>query len=368
MLTLVFFLVGCMDQAPASRPDPEVGVVDVAVREVPVEQEYRGRVAASRTAQVRARVTGVVMERVFTEGQTVEEGQVLFRIDPAPLRAVLEQARAQEATARAGLDIARRTAERLAPLAGTRAVSQQSLDDAQAAVAQSEAGLQQAQAAVTAARLNLSYTTVTAPISGRIGQAFVTEGALVSAGELTPLATIVQLDPVYVDLTVPATDLLRLRRSQTNGATQATGDAARVQVIPEDGQPYEHEGSVVFTDVTVDPGTGNTLLRASVPNPDGLLLPGLFVRGRLSGDITRTAMAVPQQALQRDANGASLYVVEEGVAQRRPVQVAGSEGDSWLVTEGLADGDTVIVDGVQHLRVGEPVRITPWQASTAAAH
>ncbi len=362
MPALILLLVaGCAKpEAATPPPPPEVAVVDVQLEDVPVSLDLRGRIAASRTAEVRARVTGIVLERVFEEGDLVQEGDVLFRIDPAPFRAAYDQASARVTAAEADLAIARRSAERLAPLAESKAISAQTYDDATTAVTQAEAALKLAKAAAKAARLDLGYTSVTAPISGRIGRAMVTEGALVSGAQNTWLATIVQLDPVYVDLSVPVSELLTLRRAQQEGAVEASEEQGVVSVRTTDGAVHPHPGSLLFTDVTVDPSTGNTLLRASVPNPGQLLLPGMYVQAEVTGQGSRQAARVPHQAVQRDATGSSVVVVVDGKAERRPVAVATSEGTSWIVTDGLSGGEQVVTEGFQKLRVGQPVRPTPW--------
>lgn len=366
---LTFFLLfaGCNanDTATSAAPAATVGVTTASVVEAPLEFELQGRIEASRTAEVRARVTGLVLERVFEEGALVEQGDVLFRIDPAPLRAALAQARAQVGVAEANHLIAKQTAERLAPLAGTRAVSAQTYDDATAGVAQTKAALDLARAAQTTASLNLEYATVTAPISGRIGRAMVTEGALVTATENTPLARIVQLDPVYVNLTVPVSRLRDIQRTRK----ASDGDAAAGTVSLFDGDwTHDQEGTLLFTDVTVDPQTGSTLLRASVPNPQQDLLPGMYVRARVGGGaLTQQVASVPQQAVQRSADGASVLVVRDNVAVRQPVTLGQSRADALLVTGGLSEGDLVIADGFQQVREGAPVNTVPWEPTRASS-
>lgn len=368
VLLLTAALVGCASSEPVHEAVPaKVGVVSATSSSIPVEAELRGRVQASRTSEVRARVTGIVLERVFEEGDTVTQGDVLFRIDPAPMRATLAQAKAQVSVAEANLGLARLTADRLEPLAGSRAVSAQSFDEARAGVDQAEAALEVARAAVTTARLDLEYATVRAPISGRIGKALVTEGALVTAGANTQMATIVQLDPVYVDLTVPVNELRSFRRRRRSGALQASGEPTRVTLFDTDGWTYEHTGSLAFTDVTVDETTGSTLLRATVPNPDQELLPGMYVRARVGGGTVEEGVAAPKQAVTRGSDGDSVLVVEDGKVVRRPVTVSGDRGASWVVTAGLSDGDALIVDGVQHVRVGAPVTAVAWAEDTDTA-
>ncbi len=353
------------NQAPtsASMPPPEVGVVTVAPTPVPITQELPGRVEASRVAEVRARAAGIVQSREFQEGSEVEAGDVLFRIDPAPLTAALNSARAQLARAEANLKQATIKTERYAPLLASNAISQQDYDDAIAARDQAAADVAAAKAALETARLNLGYATVTAPISGRIGRAMVTEGALVGQGEPTPLATIQQIDPVYVNLTQSSAELLRLRRAFASGQVQGAEDGeAKVTVITEDGEEYPHRGRLLFSDISVDQSTGAVTLRAEVPNPDRLLLPGMYVRARLEQGVANEAITVPQQAVQRSATGATVFVVgADGVVSVRPVQVGRAHGDSWVITSGLQAGERVVVDGLQKIRPGATVNAVPWQ-------
>lgn len=364
---LIPMLAACEEPAPQPpRPVPKVGVIQTQLTEHAAQAELRGRVEAARTAEVRARVTGVVLERVFEEGDQVEAGDVLFRIDPAPMKAALQQSNAQVAVARAALRQAQQTQRRLKPLAGTRAVSAQIYDDAVAAVDQAEANLALVKAQRTTAKLNLDYATVTAPISGQIGRALVTEGALVTAAANTPLATIVQMDPVFVNMTVPVSELRRYRQGLREGALKRTGGVASVSLFDNDGWTYAHNGTVLFTDVSVDPTTGSTLLRATVPNPDRDLLPGMYVRARVSGSATEQATSVPKQAVIRDADGDSVLVVEDNKAQRRPVKVSGGRDNAWIVREGLEGGETVVVDGLQHVASGQAVQTVAWEKTVTA--
>jgi len=292
---------------------------------------------------------------------------VLFRVDPAPLRAVHDSARASLAKAEANLVQAKLRAERYAPLVATRAISQQDHDDAVAAHAVAEADVALAKAALQKARLDLDYATVTAPISGRIGRALVTEGALVGQGEATPLATIQQIDPIYVDLAQSTAELARLRKRLASGAVDGAAEAT-VTLLTEDGAEHPHPGRLLFTDITVDEGTGALILRAEVPNPDGTLLPGMYVRARVEQGTVDDAILVPQAAILRHGAGASVRVVgpDDAVAVRE-VEVGAAEGDEQVVLGGLAAGDRVIVDGLQKIRPGAPVTPVPWAPLEAPA-
>jgi membrane fusion protein (multidrug efflux system) len=303
----------------------------------------------------------------------VKAGQALFRIDPAPYQAALDSALAQQQRAEAGLGQARVTADRYRPLAEARAIPQQDYANAQAAQKTAEADVAAARAAVRAARINVGYATVTAPISGRIGRALVTEGALVSATEATPLAVIQQIGSVFVNFTQSATELQQLRRSLAAGRLQrapgSAGDAVAVHVQLDDGTELERPGRLLFSDVAIDPGSGQVTLRAEQPNPDGLLLPGQYVRVRLAQAVLPSAVLVPQQAVTRSDRGDTVLVVGDGnKPAQRPVTVAGSRDGRWIVTGGLNDGDRVIVDGFQKMFVpGAPVTPVPWQAGSASA-
>lgn len=355
-------------------PPPNVGVLTMAAQAVPLATELPGRVEALRTAQVRARVTGIVLQRQFSEGGTVRAGQSLFQIDPAPYAAALDSARAQLARAEAQLAQATATVERFRPLAAQQAISQQDFVNAQAAQRAAEADVAAGRAAVQAARINLGYTQVTAPIAGRIGRALVTEGALVSAAEATPLALVQQTDRVYVNFTQSSSEMLVLRRAlATNQLRRAgdkgAGDAVAVEVLLEDGSPLPQPGRLLFSDLSVDATSGQVTLRAEVPNPEGLLLPGQYVRVRLVQAELPAGFLVPQQAVTRSQQGDTVLVVSEGnKPQPRRVQVRASHQGQWVVSEGLAAGDRVIVDGFQKMFVpGAPVNPVPWTPPAAAA-
>jgi membrane fusion protein (multidrug efflux system) len=350
-------------------PPPEVGVVTVVPRAVGLTTELPGRAEASRVAQVRARVAGILQRRLFREGADVKAGQALFQIDSAPYRATLESAQATLARAQANQTQAQAQAERYKPLLEANAISQQDFINAVAAHKQAQADVAAAQAAVTTAQINLSYASVVAPIGGRIGRALVTEGALVGQGEATPLAVVQQIDPMYVNLTQSTTELLRLRRALDGGKLlRAAGGAAAVKLILEDGTPYRHSGRLLFSDLTVDPTSGQVTLRAEVPNPQGLLLPGMYVRARIEQAQAADAFVLPQQAVIRSPQGDSVWVVgtDQKVAPRA-VKVGVALDGQWVILEGLRAGEQVMVDGFQKLRGPAPVRPVPWVGASAPA-
>ena len=359
--------------AAGGAPPPPVGVVIVQPQPVALQTELPGRVEALRVAQVRARVNGVVQQRLFREGSDVRAGQPLFRIDPAPYQAALDSARASLMRAEAALAQARLTAERYRPLAEARAISEQEYAVARAAQQTAEADVAAGQAAVQTARINLGYAQVTAPIAGRIGRALVTEGALVSAAEATPLALIQQVGSVYVNFTQSSSEVLRLRKARAAGTVQPAagngGDAVAVHVLLEDGSALPRAGRLLFSDLTVDASSGQVTLRAEVPNPDGLLLPGQYVRVRLTQGTLPAAVLLPQQAVTRSDQGDTVLVLGEGNKPGpRAVQVAGAQDGHWVITGGLQAGDRVIVDGFQKMFVpGAPVTPVPWQPAGAAS-
>lgn len=381
VLSATLLLGACGEQPAAgpgqgggAPPPPNVGVLAMAAQTVPLATELPGRVEALRTAQVRARVTGIVLQRQFSEGGTVRAGQALFQIDPAPYSAALDSARAQLARAEAQLAQASATVERFRPLAAQQAISQQDFVNAQAAQRAAEADVAAGRAAVQAARINLGYTQVTAPIAGRIGRALVTEGALVSQAEATPLALVQQTDRVYVNFTQSSSELLALRRALAANQLRRAGDTGRgdamaVQVLLEDGSPLPQPGRLLFSDLSVDANSGQVTLRAEVPNPEGLLLPGQYVRVRLVQAELPAGFLVPQQAVTRTQQGDSVLVVGEGNKPApRPIKVRGSHQGQWVVSEGLSTGDRVIVDGFQKMFVpGAPVNPVPWTPPSAAA-
>jgi membrane fusion protein (multidrug efflux system) len=353
----------------AGMPPAEVGVITVAPQAVGLATELPGRLEASRVAQVRARAAGILQKRVFTEGSDVKAGQLLFRIDAAPYEASAASARAALARAQANLTQAAALAERYKPLLEAKAISQQEYVNAVAARKTAEADVATARANVQTALINLGYASVTAPISGRIGRALVTEGALVGQGDATPLATIQQINPMYVNFTQSTTDVLRLRKAVESGQfKRAGGDGASVRVILEDGSEYPQPGKLLFSDLTVDPSSGQITLRAEVPNPTGLLLPGMYVRVRLEQARSEAGIVVPQQAVTRGSTGDSVMVVaSDGKVAPRPVKIGSSVNGRWVVLDGLKPGEQVMVDGFQKLRGNAPVKPVPWNPAASAA-
>jgi membrane fusion protein, multidrug efflux system len=349
--------------AAAAAPPPEVGVVTVTPGAVGLTSELPGRLEASRVAQVRARVAGILQRREFREGAAVKAGQALFQIDAAPYRAALESAQAALARAQANLTQASAQAERFKPLLDANAISKQDYINAVAAHKQAEADVAAGRAALTSAQINLSYASVVAPISGRIGRALVTEGALVGQGEATPLAVIQQTHPMYVNLTQSTSELLRLRRAVDAGKlVRAPGNgSASVKLVLEDGTVYRHAGRLLFADLTVDETSGQVTLRAEVPNPDGLLLPGMYVRARFEQAQAADAILLPQQAVTRSPQGDSVWVVDaDGKAAPRTVKVGTAQDGQWVILDGLHSGERVMVDGFQKLRGPMAVKAVPW--------
>jgi membrane fusion protein (multidrug efflux system) len=362
-------LTGCGDQAPPSGPPPapEVGVVTVAPKTLDVPTELPGRVEPARVAQVRARVTGIVQKRLFVEGSDVKEGQVLFQIDPAPYKAAVDSAKAALAKAQANEQQATGLLNRYKPLREANAISQQDFVNATSASAQAGADIAAAKAAVQTAQLNLDYATVTAPISGRIGQALVTEGALVTAAEATQLALIQQVDSVYVNFTQPVSDITRLRKAFASGQSKSLGLTIPVRIALDDGSELAQTGKLLFSDLTVDPTSGQVNVRAKVANPDGALMPGMYVRGRIAQQQVDSAVLLPQQAVQRTTQNDTVLVVgADGKPSVRVVKLGGTENASWIVLEGLKPGEQVVVDGFQKIRPGGTVKPVPWNASAPA--
>jgi membrane fusion protein (multidrug efflux system) len=356
--------------APAGPPPATVGVVTVANEAVALQTELPGRVSALRVAQVRARVNGVVLKRLFREGSEVRAGQQLYQIDSAVYRAALDSAQASVAKGQANLAQAAAQVERYKPLVDANAVSRQEYTTLVTARRQAEADLAGAKAAAQTAQINLDYASVYAPISGRIGQALVTEGALVSAAEATQLAVIQQTSTVYVNFTQSSTDVLRLRKAIAAKQLRASGDGSvAVRVVLEDDSELPKPGKLLFSDLTVDATSGQITLRAEVPNPDGLLLPGQFVRVRLSQAELPSGMLLPQQAVTRTGQGDTVLVVgADGKPAPRPVKVGNAQGNQWVVLDGLKPGEQVIVDGFQKIMVpGAPVKAVPWKAGAAPA-
>ena len=360
-------------QAPppaAGMPPAEVGVVTVTPGDIGLVTELPGRLEASRVAQVRARVAGILQNKLFREGSDVRAGQALFRIDSAPYAAAYQSAQAVLARAEANLSQAAALAERYKPLVEANAISKQEYQNAVAGQQQAQADVASGRAAVQTAKINLDYANVTAPISGRIGRALVTEGALVGQGEATQLAVIQQIDPVFVNFTQSASDVMALRRAMDGGKLKRAGgaDAAMVHIILEDGREHTSTGRLLFADLSVDAATGQITLRAEVPNPGGVLLPGLFVRVRLEQARAGNAVLLPQQAVTRGGQGDTVMVVApDGAVAPRPVKVGTAQAGQWVILEGLKPGEQVMVDGFQKLRGAAPVKAVPWPAGAASA-
>lgn len=360
-LVLAIHLSGCTQASDTPESAPvKVSIETLEARPLSVTSELSGRVAAPRIAQVRARVAGVVHKSVFEQGSEVKQGDVLFYIDPAPLQADMDSAVAGLKRAQADATRARLQEQRYRRLISGNAISAQEYDNTRAAAQQAEADVAANQAMVQRARLNLSYSTVTAPISGRIGRALVTEGALVGQNESTPLALIQQLDPIHVDLTQSTRELNELRRSLRSGQLQQLGqDQAKATLIQDDGSLYSLPGKLLFSDITVDPGTGQIILRSEFPNPDLDLLPGSFVRVRLEQAIDQRGISVPQRAIVRNSAGLPqvLLVDDELRVSLKTVQLGAVNQHRWVVTDGLKSGDRIVVEGLQHARPGEKVEI-----------
>ncbi|WP_439598663.1 efflux RND transporter periplasmic adaptor subunit [Falsiroseomonas sp.] len=376
-LGLLALLAACEEQpvrpaaAQGAAPPPTpVTVVTLQRQEVPVTTLLPGRTTAFQVAEVRPQVGGVVRERLFTEGQVVTAGQPLFQIEPSSYEAAVTRAEAALARSEATVRGAAATATRYRALVRSQAVSQQSLDTAEQTLREAQADVLSNRAALDSARIDLGYTRVTSPIAGRSGRSNVTAGALVTASQTTALVTVTQLDPIYVDVTQPSSLLLQQRRDIASGALRrASADRAAARLILEDGTEYAHPGEIQFSEVIVDQGTGSVTLRAVFPNPDQLLLPGMFVRARVEEGVTDRAILVPQQAVSRTPRGepVALVVNAEGVVEQRMLQAARAIGTNWLVTEGLAPGDRVVVEGVQRIRPGARVNATERAPAPAAA-
>jgi membrane fusion protein (multidrug efflux system) len=360
---LLLGIAGCNREQPPPPAAPPPGVTVALARraQVPVTVELPGRTNAYRVAQVRARVDGIVLKRDFTQGADVKAGQRLYQIDPSPYRADLASAQADLGKARANVAAVRAQAARYEQLVETAAVSKQEYDNAVSSLGQALADVRAGEALVQAASINLGYTNVTAPITGRVGIAQVTEGAYVQASAATLMTTVQQMDPIYVDLSQSSVQGLRLRQSIESGHAQTAGPRqAKVTVLLEDGTQYPIAGTVQFTDITVDPNTGSVTVRAIVPNPRHILLPGMFVRGRIEAGVEENVLLVPQAGVTHDPQGqATVLLVGPGnrVVQRT-VQAPRTYGADWVVTGGLNEGDRVIVSGMQKARPGAPVRVT----------
>lgn len=363
--------VGCKQQqaAPVAAA-PEVGVVTVMPRDISIADQLPGRTAAFRVAEVRPQVSGIVKQRLFTEGSEVKANQPLLQIDASTYQATLNAAQAALQRAEARLVSARLLEERYAPLIAANAVSKQEYDEAISARAEAEADVAAARAQVEQARIDLVHTQVLAPISGRIGRALVTEGALVTKEQQQPLALVQQLDPIYVDIAQSSTEMLKLQRQLASGALQRdANNQAEVSLTLEDGSEYPDRGKLQFSEVSVDPSTGAVVLRAIFPNPRGELLPGMFVRAQLTQGLRRNALLVPQRGVTRNPRGEAtvLVVGEDNKIVERVVHAERAIDNEWLITSGLSAGDRVVVDGLQKVRPGAEVRVVEAGATAESA-
>ncbi len=359
-------LTGCDNSGnqQAQPQAPQVSVHVVHSEPLSVTTELPGRTSAFRVAEVRPQVSGIILKRNFVEGSNIKAGESLYQIDPATYQAAWNSAKGDEAKAEAAAAIAHLTVKRYVPLLGTQYISQQEYDQAVATARQADADVVAAKAAVENARINLAYTKVTSPIDGRIGKSSVTEGALVTNGQADAMATVQQLDPIYVDVTESSNDFMRLKQE----SLQRGDDSKSVQLIMENGQPYSLKGSLQFSDVTVDESTGSITLRAVFPNPQHTLLPGMFVRARIDEGVNPQAILVPQQGVTRTPRGDAtvLIVNAQNQVENREVTAAQAIGDKWLITSGLQNGDKVIVSGLQKVRPGVTVKATEDTAASAA--
>jgi membrane fusion protein (multidrug efflux system) len=365
-------LAGCDEQKapqkPMAFPPSAVAIITTAAEPLPITNELPGRIAPTRIAEVRPRISGIVTKRVFQQGSVVQQGDLLYQIDPEPFKVQVQSAEATLARATATQMQARKQADRQRELKKTNITSTQSVEDAIAALAVADADVASAQAGLASAKLNLQYASVTAPISGRIGRALITEGALVASGT-DILATIQQLDPVYADFTQPAGDLIKLRKALESGGVMSPKGDAPVRLLLDDGTPYEHTGKLLFSEATVDATTGQVTLRGEFPNPDGDLLPGMYVRVRIEQGVEKAAIAVPQQAVQRDPAGkAIVYIVDaKNTAEIRPVTTSRIVDTRWVISQGLKPGEKVIVEGFQKIGPGAPVAASEWKATDSKA-
>lgn len=365
-------LAGCGQKGAAPPPVPapvEVGIVTLAARDVVLATELSGRTVAYRVAEVRPQAAGVILRRLFVEGAQVKAGDPLYQIDPASYRAVLQSAEAGLQRALASQKVARLKANRFQDLIARKLISQQDYDDAEAALNEAVAGVAMAQAERDVARINLEYATIRAPISGRIGRSLVTEGALVEAEQEAPLAVIQQIDPLYVDFTQSSVALLRLKRDLAEGRLDAAGgQTTALRLLLEDGTAYAQPGTLAFSEVRVDASTGDVTLRGTVPNPDQLLLPGMYLRASLDQGMRRDAVLVSQKGVTFDYTGKAFAMVvgANNKVERRFITVDRTIGDQWLVADGLAAGDRVILDGLQKIREGAEVTTVPAAGSSSA--
>lgn len=361
MLSGSLALTGCDDKQDqqGGQQMPEVGVVTLKTEPLQITTELPGRTVAYRIAEVRPQVSGIILKRNFVEGSDIEAGVSLYQIDPATYQATYDSAKGDLAKAKAAANIAELTVKRYQKLLGTQYISKQEYDQALADAQQATAAVVAAKAAVETARINLAYTKVTSPISGRIGKSSVTEGALVQNGQASALATVQQLDPIYVDVTQSSNDFLRLKQELANGSLKQENGKAKVDLVTSDGIKFPQSGTLEFSDVTVDQTTGSITLRAIFPNPDHTLLPGMFVRARLQEGTKPTALLVPQQGVTRTPRGDAtvLVVGADNKVETRQIVASQAIGDKWLVTDGLKAGDRVVVSGLQKVRPGAQVKV-----------
>ena len=359
----------CGNEQPAAPPPPAVGVVTLATESADLTNELPGRISALETAAVRPQITGVIRRRLFTEGSFVQAGQLLYEIEDAPYRAALAQARGSLAVANATIRATALQAQRYRDLAAINAVSKQEYDNAAAAAQQARANVAAQQGALQSAQVNQNFTRIRAPISGRIGRSLFTPGALVSAAQADALATIQRTDTVYVDITQSAAQIIDLKQAMASGGISAA-DGARIQLILPNGTTYPIDGRMQFADVTVDPSSGAVILRATFPNPDGLLLPGMYVRARLVEGLRRNVILAPQQGISRDPRGraTAMVVGKDNKVEVRQVETDRMVGDKWIVTKGLTPGDRLIVEGLVNLRPGTPVKPGKPQQVTVPAN
>ena len=363
ILAVGLILTGCGEKTKRAFPPPEVAVVTIQSKQVVMTTELSGRTSANLIAEVRPQVSGIIKKRLFTEGSDVKAGQVLFQIDPALSQAALSNAEAGLARSEAQLVTIQLKADRLQELLAEKAVSQQDYDDAAAALKQTKADIQYGKAVVETARINLAYTTMKAPISGRIGRSNITEGALVTANQPNALATIQQLDPMYVDVTQSTADLLRLQRRMEEGRLQRNGTAQdKVRLVLEDDKIYPWEGKLKFRDISVDQSTGSVIIRIVFPNPQGVLLPGMFVRAVVQEGVNKKAILIPQQAVSRDPKGNpfALIVDAKSIVQQRQLTIDRAIGNEWLISSGLEEGDRVIVEGALKVKAEMTVKAVPF--------
>ena len=360
VLASILLLAGCKEEKKQAGPPPkpEVDVVVLKSQSVPLRTDLPGRTSPYRTAEIRPQVGGVILKRSFTEGDVVKAGQVLYQIDPAPYEAALASAKAQLLKGQAALQTSQATVSRYRPLVTANAISKQDLDNAVGTLGGNQADIAAAQAGIKSAQINLNYTRVTSPITGKTGRSAVTEGALVTANQTTTLVTVTQLDPIYVDVAQPSTTILRLRRELASGQIKSAGaDQIEVHLLLEDGSKYEQPGKLQFSEVTVDQGTGAITLRAIFPNSSGLLLPGMFVQEEIEEGVRQDGILVPQQGITHNSKGeaTALVVGKDGKVESKVITTDRAIGDAWLIASGLSVGDRVIVKGVQMAKPGAEV-------------